>query len=395
MGLSDLNPVKLVERGVRYIGGKIYGDSLDPVDASQLDDDRERARKAYEQLMAERAGIQTEVPQIAAQTIQGHTVTAPTIDTAAADAVRGRQDAHLGALEATSRGEGPSAAVLQQAAVVRDIAAQQRGMAGAARGTAGVAARRDAMTNMADLQRKAALDAALLRATEQATARGQLTGALSGVREADIGLAVEKSRQSLTAARDTAQLGQDADARNQTATLEAAGKNQAATLEGQQITNQAKAQTGQLALGQSDQAQRATESKLGVDTTNKERRAKVGDAVIGGITSGGTALATKSDSRAKTDVEPPTDSDLDEFTRALESSMWRYKHGEGAPGQHFGPMADELARTKIGSTIVSEGDDGMNAIDTDALTLALAGVVAKFAKEQRRQGARQNTRKAA
>src|SRR5262249_49852372 len=116
---------------------------------------------------------------------------------------------------------------------------------------------------------------------------------------------------------------------------------------------------------------------------------KAGDrALMSSLLSAGAALGVTllSDRRAKTEIRKESDRDVDDFLGALEAYSYRYKE-PGSPGaaegtQH-GPMAQDLEKSAIGRSVVRTGPDGAKRVDTDRLTLALAGVLARVAKEAR------------
>lgn len=128
------------------------------------------------------------------------------LDTYHADRVQGQQDNYLKALEARSRGEGPSVAENAYSAKMGDIAANAQGIAGQARGSDKAYARLHAMDTIADQGRKAAFESAQLRAGEMDTASNALGSQLGNVRSQDV-----------DTAKTAAQLQQEANLANQRA----------------------------------------------------------------------------------------------------------------------------------------------------------------------------------
>lgn len=100
---------------------------------------------------------------------------------------RGNQAGLIAQLEAAARGEGPSAAAMQMRdAMDKAVAAQTSAAAGAGgRGVNPGAAYRQAADNSAAIMQQNNRDTAVLRAQEQATARGQLGGVIAQGRGAD------------------------------------------------------------------------------------------------------------------------------------------------------------------------------------------------------------------
>jgi hypothetical protein len=361
----DVGDIPVVGGLIKGLG--MGGAAASPVDSAQTDEDRQQALDAYNQFMGDRGVAQTNVPIVQA----GH-ATAGNIDQSQIDPLRQRDTGYLDALTAAANGQAPSAAQMQFQRQQQDIAAQQQGMAGQARGTAGVAARRDAMANIAQGQQRAGTDAAMMRAQEQAVARGQLGGALSDARTAEQGLAM--GRAGMETQTSLANAGYD---------TSASGANATNSLTGQSITNQFKGVLGNQALGALGVEQGATGMKLTNEQANRGRQAQIYGASVGALAAGGAAAATKSDERAKKAIGRDSDADVHEFLNALEEHSYQYRDGQGPPGEHHGPMAQELEKTKIGRGLVQTGPDGMKRVDTERLTLALAGAVARMARGKR------------
>lgn len=116
------------------------------------------------------------------------------------------------------------------------------------------------------------------------------------------------------------------------------------------------------------------------------------DFTLGVITSilgaGGAigAAAVKSDRKAKTGIKKASAGEVDDLLSALEAWTYRYKKPQDGEGKRMGPMAQELERSSLGKGMVKRGPDGDKVVDTGALTMALAGAVARMRKEQRRAG---------
>lgn len=111
------------------------------------------------------------------------------------------------------------------------------------------------------------------------------------------------------------------------------------------------------------------------------------DLVMGGLGAvaglGGAAIM-KSDRRAKFDVRDPDLRDLEDFLGRTKGKLYRYKQpaatGQRA-GLNYGPMAQDLQRSKIGRTVVvNRGEDGLY-VDTGRLALADHAALAALAAE--------------
>lgn len=543
--VGNKTPVEVAPMG-NAANGAPTQTNAPPAGGSMLQDDRDRALADYQRLLEAQNRPDFHAPEVMAQDVQsrdviapgmnpiervlGQTVNAPApvqvqdpgavqqvtardvtaataapvsyastdhmqaarVNTAPGDQVREHQLGNVSALEAAARGEGPSAAQAQYQRAMEGIAANQFGMAAQARGTQRGALMRTAMQQGGVAGQRAALDTALVRATEQAAARGQLAGALTDVRGADTGVAVEQARlnqgaattnvnasnvahltnaaadnaraeaeaarktnvavgnadrgltadttnagavnargmditklkagvdagnadRGLTAATTTAQLQQGAQTTNAAANnarqdkvadmhmtaatgnanrdvavatgnadrgLTAGTANQGAAVQSQGLNQTREANLNTQALAASGQAADVTKTKVGVDTAKRAQNMQL----IGGILGGGAAVgaAAASDVRLKEDVRRESDHDVDRFIDALEAYSYRYKDPatDGA-GQRHGVMAQDLEKSAIGRSVVRDTPHG-KMVDTEALTLAMAGVVARKLKELRR-----------
>jgi hypothetical protein len=102
--------------------------------------------------------------------------------------------------------------------------------------------------------------------------------------------------------------------------------------------------------------------------------------VIGAAGSGATAaIARTSDERLKTDIAEVDAGELEELLATVKAESWRYQdddaHGVGTKGKRLGPMAQDLQRSKLGRSMVSEKPDGSLSVDAGFAGLAaLSGV---------------------
>jgi hypothetical protein len=96
------------------------------------------------------------------------------------------------------------------------------------------------------------------------------------------------------------------------------------------------------------------------------------------------AVAT-SDVRAKENIEPVKQGDLNELAQAVRKSLatWNYKRAEDGPaGERAGPMAQDLEKTRLGRTVVSERPDGVKQVNQAQLATLLAAATVKARKRQ-------------
>lgn len=237
-------------------GSAAYGG---PTDVSGLTEDQKRARALADSLGFERDYARTTAP----------TIIAPDINTAPADAIRARQVGALDTLTGAADGTAPSVAATQYAAQQRQLAAQQQGIAGQARGTAGVAARRDAIRAIGEGDQQAGLNAALLRAQEMATARGQLGGALSDVRGTDLNAALNQAQMHMRANE----------------------QNAANSLIAQQAANTYRLGLGQQQLGAGQESGNLSAALINAQQADKLRKMQAGAAGLGAVAQGLSFLA--------------------------------------------------------------------------------------------------------
>lgn len=90
-----------------------------------------------------------------------------------------------------------------------------------------------------------------------------------------------------------------------------------------------------------------------------------------------------SDRRVKTDVRDP---DLADLAKFLETKAYRYRYKTPsapgmAAGEQFGPMAQDLARSRIGASVVKADPDGKLRVDTGRLALADHAALTHLARE--------------
>lgn len=108
--------------------------------------------------------------------------------------------------------------------------------------------------------------------------------------------------------------------------------------------------------------------------------------VAGGIATApkGSLVNPTSDRRAKFDVRDPDLRDLEDFLGKTKGKLYRYrepnKPGRRA-GLNFGPMAQDLAKSKIGATVVGTDKDGTMYVDAARLALADHAALAALAAE--------------
>jgi len=252
--------------------------------------------------------------------------------TGAQDQTRGQQEQSLGQLQAAAAGQVPSAAEQQLKRQTAVDTARQFGLASALRGHSPGSALRTASEGAASITGQANNDAATLRANEQANARGQLAGALQGVRGQDI------TQQQTNDAWRKALLDAQIAASGQSA--------------------------GTVASEQAAEAARAAAA------TQKQG---------GFLSAGGSIIGALSDERAKKNIKPKTLADA--LADGVHGVEFIYRPGADDGGKHVGVIAQEVERVIPG--VVKKDATGMRRVDSRHLTNANTAAISELARRLR------------
>lgn len=140
------------------------------------------------------------------------------------------------------------------------------------------------------------------------------------------------------------------------------------------------------------ETQRLLMQKYGIDETSRIALEKIkadndfdwNQLLIqfaGGAGKGATGMIAASDRRVKRNIQQVREDELDELLTALKAETWMYadedRFGGGRTGLRFGPMAQDLEKTKLGKAMVKPFDDtGVKGVDTGAVALATASGLA-------------------
>lgn len=286
-----------------------------PIDTSSADSETARANALADALggQAGSAGAQAD----ADRTLGGQT--------------RAQQQDSITGLTAAANGTAPSAAELQLKQQAGIDASRQYGLAAALQGNNPGAALRQASLGAAQIAGTTNENAAINRANEQATARGQLASTLANVRAGDQGA-----------------VNTDVGQQN--------------NLTGAQVSSQGQGVT-------------STGQKLTAETEKEKADAARAGALIG---AGGTAASVLlSDKRAKKNI---VKSDLaDALARSVHGVEFTYRpEVEEDAEPHFGILADALEKAIPG--VVHKGPSGFKEVHTGHLTLANTGMLSELAR---------------
>jgi dethiobiotin synthetase len=115
-----------------------------------------------------------------------------------------------------------------------------------------------------------------------------------------------------------------------------------------------------------------------------------GEFLQGAMGAAAGVAMVASDERVKTHIRDPDLRDLQDFLGNTRGKLYHYKdpkHPGRRAGLNYGPMAQDLAKSKIGRTVVVEGPGGMY-VDTARLALADHAALAELARDIERLKAR-------
>ena len=378
-----LPPVYAFKKGKELLGDlkDEAADATSATDTSMSEADRAAMMDAYGRFAeAENAPAYTP-EQIAANPIAVEQMQAATIDDAAGQQIRGQQMEYLDALQAAAEGRAPSVAEAQMGRALKAANDHSLGMAASASGHDRSFLTREAMIQGGNQSQQAAFDTALLRAQEQAQARAQQGAALEGVRATDTTLATNQANLNQGAAQTNVGLRQRTGEVNETNRLGAAQSNQTAGLTAAELEQQRLAglRGDQMtALGGAAGRGDAITASHQADKDRKTKVLAAGAQTLGTL---GTMIA--SDERVKDGVRPTTEAEQDGLLNAMRSVAYEYKPGEGPPGERAGVLAQDLEKSKLGKSFVSEDERGVEHVDAPGLMLAMAGILARKMREER------------
>ena len=133
-------------------------------------------------------------------------------------------------------------------------------------------------------------------------------------------------------------------------------------------------------------AQKAVELKKIAASENMS----FGEFLQGAMGAAAGVAMVASDERVKTHIRDPDLRDLQDFLGNTKGKLYRYrdpKHPGRRAGLNYGPMAQDLQKSKIGRTVVVEGPGGLY-VDTGRLALADHAAIAELARDIERLKAR-------
>jgi Chaperone of endosialidase len=270
---------------------------------------------------------------------------------------QGNVNQSMGDLANAAAGNAPSQAQIQMQQGLQQATGQTQALANSARGGPGAwaAAQRNASTQNAQAAQNTVAQSAALRANEMATARSAYANAAQGAGAMDSSAAgafgtYGNGMQGLSNSTMGAMLGYSQNA-------------------GQEANAQENAWNNVVS---------------GATQNNAGNSASATGATVSAI---GTGLAAMSDARQKRAIQAEDDrprgayegtprSASEEMLANIHPYSFNYKHGSGQDpnARHFGVMAQDLEKTRMGKTIVRDTPMGKHIDVTHAMGAALAGM---------------------
>jgi hypothetical protein len=348
-----------------------------------------------------------------------------------------QQDATLGTLGGLEATEGPSAAQAQLQQGTNQALSSQLALARSGRGFGGNAAAMGlAQSNAAGIQANQANAAAALRAQENAAWRGRqgqnltnIAGMQGQQSQADLGAAVQGRGQNDAMYGGLLGMGQNAWQTGVGAGLQGYGlgmQGYGTSIDAQRLATDIRGQEMSGNLAYEDAKMRAWAAENGYELQQQQISDQKDAATLAAVSSMGAAAikgggddggggggggdgggATRSDIRSKTNIVK-TDAPAVEFARGTSSKRpfaftpqqpdtaaldavaaapgYGYQYTDpsapgAAPGDHYGPMAQDLASTPAGASVVKKMPDGKLGIDAPRLTLLNTSAVSAQQRE--------------
>lgn len=335
---------------------------------------------------------------------------APSIQTGDS-AFRQNQLALANQLAGQAAGTGPSVAANQLAAGQEANIAATLAAANSARGAAAPAVQRAAIQQAAEIQGRAAQEAATARLQEQMQAAGLLGQVAGQGREMDIGQAQMQNaanldifKGQLQAAIAQGQMDQSTAEAMYNAQLQTNLQQAQINQQNQQMFNQLQAQYAAMGLDAATANQQAalqiqqlqqsgalSRAGLAQQETASQRQLIGGLLGAGGQVGAAAAMgpaAAASDVAVKEDIQDG-DSKIRVFLDNLGTHDYRYTDPKYGEGRFVSPMAQELLKTDVGKSMVFEDDDGVLNVDYGrgfgALLAAQASLNKRLAKLEQRK----------
>ena len=293
----------------------------------------------------------------------GSTMNAAIIDPSMQAQARQQQQMLVDMLLNQARGFGSSVAE-QQLFMGQDRGmAQNLAMGASSRGGIGGANLRDALMANADMGAQTNQQAALLRAQEQMAAMGMLGQTTGQMREGDINFAAQQASFEQQAGTANLQAAMQQKAMNDALVQHFMSMNMSA----EQAQLQANIEMQRI---QAEQYANSQSLNMQAAIANQQAEQQTQGGLLGAA---GAALGFLSDERVKTDIVKG-DEAVDEWLEHLAAKKFKYAWDEDETPNYAGIMAQDMERSSIGRSIVTEVE-GVKSVDGQrALMAALAGL---------------------
>lgn len=303
---------------------------------------------------------------------------------------RDQQMSYINGLQDQLAGRGaPSAAQLQLQQGADTALQSANALAASAGPQNAAAAQRAAVMQGAQLTQQYGNQAAQLRAQEQQQLRGELGSALGGLRSQDLSALGQASQNQQFSAGlqqqanlQNAGLQEQQNALGQQGLISMYGMGQdvlntdlASRMHYQDLMAQKYANDKGLAQ-QASQFQTAENDK------------KQASYISAAATLAPYAIQAASDERLKTDIAPASSKDATEILDKLNKSIFKYKEPEKfGPGEHFGIMAQDLEKSRLGKTLVVNTPEG-KMVDVKKAAMASLALLSALNERIRKVEAR-------
>lgn len=270
----------------------------------------------------------------------------------------------LSALQKQARGEGPSVATEQLKAARDQSIRQQMAAAASNQGVDPAVAAKMAAEQATQTNLQTGQQIAQAKLQEQTAAQQQIAGLAGQARTQDIGLATDQAKMNQATTLANLQAEQQQREYNDRMTqyyMSMGFQRDQAIQAAQADWEKFQAQTHM--AGEAQEAQhRALLAGLTQEGVKSQHQLIGSGLQVGGqfLGQGAGAIAALSDKRGKKDI---TKEKVSSFLDALQSAGWTYKDPSDGEGKHYGVMAQDLLKTKVGRSMVDKQPDGRLGID--------------------------------
>lgn len=143
------------------------------------------------------------------------------------------------------------------------------------------------------------------------------------------------------------------------------------------LSHQGQAAAGQTANNSMAYGQNMANTYTGMGNAIASAKIAQGNSNANLINQGTTAALTFSDERLKEEIEPISKDELAELKANLKAYRFKYKNQEHGKGEHIGVMAQDLEKSKLGRTLVSENSEGFKQLNINKVMMLFLATMAE------------------